>query len=59
MLGSFVAGPFCLLLVGPVSAVAGVSTTLAGAGALLALASILPWLSPSVRRLPVKPVPAG
>jgi predicted MFS family arabinose efflux permease len=56
-LGSFVLGPLGLAIAGPVAAAIGVTPTLAGAGALLAVASVMPLLTPAVRRLPAAPAP--
>jgi hypothetical protein len=61
-LGSFVLGPIGLAIAGPVAAAIGVTATLTGAGALLAVASVMPLLTPAVRRLPAAPPlaePAG
>jgi Major Facilitator Superfamily len=51
-LGSFVLGPLGLLLVGPVSAAAGVGPTLIAAGLLVALGNIFALSKRSVRTLP-------
>ena len=56
-LGSFVLGPAGLAIAGPVAAAIGVTATLAGAGALLAVASVMPVLTLAVRRLPAAPSP--
>ena len=58
-LGSFVLGPLCLVLVGPLAAAIGVTRTLLGAGTLLALASMVPLLTRAVRGLPAGPDPAA
>ncbi|MEP7023144.1 MAG: MFS transporter, partial [Actinomycetota bacterium] len=55
MLGSFVLGPLGLLAVGPLAAAWGVTPTRTGAGTLLAVASVVPWLTRSVRDLPAVP----
>jgi hypothetical protein len=52
MLGSFALGPLGLVVVGPLAAAWGTAPTLIGAGALLALASVVRWLTPAVRGLP-------
>ena len=52
MLGSFALGPLGLVVVGPLAAAWGVQPVLIGAGVLLALASVVPWLTPAVRGLP-------
>jgi MFS family permease len=59
MLGSFALGPLGLAVAGPLAAVWGVRPTLIGAGALLALASVVPWLTPAVRDLPAAAPPAA
>ena len=53
-LGSFVLGPWCLVLVGPLSVATGARTTLLGAGALLAVASVIPLTTRTVRSLPAR-----
>jgi MFS family permease len=49
--GSFVLGPLGLLAVGPVAAVAGIGTTLAAAGILVAAGNVFALSSRSVREL--------
>ena len=58
MLGSFALGPLGLVVVGPLAAAWGVQPVLIGAGVLLALASLVPWLTPAVRGLPAAAPPA-
>jgi MFS family permease len=52
MLGSFVLGPACLVLVGPLADAIGVRATLLGASVLLTLATVVPLLTRAVRTLP-------
>jgi len=59
MIGSFVLGPLGLVAVGPLSAAFGVTPTLIGAGALLTLATAVPWLTRTIRDLPAVPAPAA
>jgi hypothetical protein len=49
--GSFVLGPLGLLAVGPIAAVAGIGTTLAAAGILVAAGNVFALSSRSVREL--------
>lgn len=58
MLASFVLGPVCLVLVGPLADTIGVRTTLLGAGTLLTFATVLPLLTSAVRTLPATPAVA-
>lgn len=58
--GSFVLGPLCLSLVGPLSAAIGTTRTLLGAGALLSLITIATLAARSVRQVTaVVPVSAA
>jgi hypothetical protein len=59
MLGSFALGPLGLVVVGPLAAAWGVRPVLIGAGVLLAVASLVPWLTPAVRGLPAAAPPAA
>jgi hypothetical protein len=57
-LGSFVLGPLCLILVGPLSAAIGMTQTLLGAGVLLSLITIATLAARPVRHLPAT-IPAS
>jgi hypothetical protein len=57
-LGSFVLGPLGLLAVGPIAAVAGITTTLAAADSLVTAGNVLALCIRSVRKLPAKPEPS-
>jgi MFS family permease len=54
-LGSFVLGPWCLMLAGPLAQAVGVRTTLLGAGLLLTAVTVIPVLARPVRMLPGRP----
>ena len=58
-LGAFVLGPVGLVIVGPVASVLGTEGTLIGAGGLVLLSTLGALGTPSVRRLPARPKPAG
>jgi hypothetical protein len=51
-LGSFVLSPLGLILVGPISDVIGVSRAVFAAGCFLFCATVLSFISPSVRNIP-------
>jgi Transmembrane secretion effector len=58
-LGAFALGPVGLVIVGPTAAAIGTQNTLIGAGILVAISTLAALATPSVRRLPAKPKPAG
>lgn len=52
MVASFALGPVGLVLVGPVSAAAGVTTTILAAGALMTVVTVATFAAKAVRRVP-------
>jgi hypothetical protein len=52
VMASFALGPIGLILVGPISGLLGVKTTVLGAGAILTVATIVAFASREVRSVP-------